>query len=121
VAGTFDGYAGSMQNLPQVTDGSFRAEILQASVPVLVDFWAPWCAYCRAMAPIVEQVATEYGARLKVVGVNADAEGTTVQHFVVRSLPTFLLVRDGQVRDQIVGAVTKTRLQQAIDRVVSGA
>jgi thioredoxin 1 len=110
-----------MQNLPQVTDATFRADIVESRVPVLVDFWAPWCAYCRAMAPIVEQLAGEYGSRLKVVGVNADAQQATAQHFAVRALPSFLLVRDGQVRDQIVGAVTKTRLKQAIDRVVPPA
>ena len=107
-----------MTNLPQVTDASFRSEILAASQPVLVDFWAPWCGYCRSMAPIVEQLATEYGARLKVVAVNAEAHTETASHFGVRGLPTFLLLKDGQVRDQILGAVTKARLKQAIDQLL---
>ena len=107
-----------MTNLPQVTTASFRAEILEADLPVLVDFWAPWCGYCRSMAPIVEQLAGAYGSRLKVVAVNAEAHAPVAAHFEVRGLPTFLLVRDGQVREQVVGAVTKTRLQQAIERAI---
>ena len=87
-----------MTNLPQATTASFRADILEAGLPVLVDFWAPWCGYCRSMTPIVEQLAAEYGARLKVVAVNAEAHSPVAAHFAVRGLPTFLLVRDGQVR-----------------------
>ena len=108
-----------MTNLPQVTAASYRAEILEAGLPVLVDFWAPWCGYCRSMTPIVEQLACEYGARLKVVAVNAEAHPPVAAHFAVRGLPTFLVVRDGQVREQVVGAVTKARLQQAIERALA--
>jgi thioredoxin 1 len=112
-------YSPRVTNLPQVTSASFRAEILEASRPVLVDFWAPWCRYCRAMAPIIEQLAGEYGTRLKVVAVDAEAHSPVAAHFAVRGLPTFLLVRDGQVREQVVGAVTKARLQQAIERALA--
>jgi thioredoxin 1 len=107
-----------MQNLPQATDASFRTDILESPVPVLVDFWAPWCGYCRSMAPIVEQLAGEYGSRLRVVGVNADAESATAKHFAVRGLPTFLVVKDGQVKQRLLGAVTKKRLADAIDGVL---
>ena len=112
-------YAPLVTNLPQVTTASFRAEILESHLPVLVDFWAPWCGYCRSMTPIVEQLAGEYGARLKVVAVNAEAQAPVAAHFAVRGLPTFLLVRDGQIREQVVGAVSKTRLQQAIERAIA--
>jgi thioredoxin 1 len=112
-------YSGRVTNLPQVTTASFRAEILEAGGPVLVDFWAPWCGYCRAMTPIVEELAGEYGPRLKVVAVNAEAHPPVATHFAVRGLPTFLVVRDGQVREQVVGAVTKARLQQAIERAIA--
>ena len=108
-----------MTNLPQVTSASFRAEILEAEGPVLVDFWAPWCGYCRSMTPIVEQLAGEYGARLKVVAVNAEAHAPVAEHFSVRGLPTFLVVRGGQVREQVVGAVTKAKLQQASERAIA--
>jgi thioredoxin 1 len=108
-----------MQNLHQVTDASFRSEILEARVPVLVDFWAPWCAYCKAMAPVVVQVATEFGARLKVVGVNADEHAAVAAHFGVRGLPTFLVVKDGRVAEQIVGAVPKTKLRDAVARTLA--
>jgi thioredoxin 1 len=109
-----------MQNLAQVTDATFRREILEAAVPVLVDFWAPWCAYCKAMAPVVEQVATEFGARLKVVGVNAEEHGTVAAHFGVRGLPTFLVVKAGQVAEQVVGAVPKAKLRAAVERALAG-
>jgi thioredoxin 1 len=111
-------YARRVTTLPQVTTASFRAEILEAGLPVLVDFWAPWCRYCRSMTPIVEQLAGEYGARLKVVAVDAEAHPPVAAHFSVRGLPTFLLVRDGQVREHVVGAVSRARLQQAIERVI---
>ena len=112
-------YPRGVTNLPQVTTASFRVEILEATLPVLVDFWAPWCGYCRSMTPIVEGLAGEYDTRLKVVAVNAEAHPPVAAHFAVRGLPTFLVVRDGQVREQLVGAVTKARLQQAIDRAIA--
>ena len=112
-------YPGRVTNLPQVTSASFRAEILEAEGPVLVDFWAPWCGYCRSMTPVVEQLASEYGGRLKVVAVNAEAHSSVAEHFAVRGLPTFLVVRGGQVREQVVGAVTKAKLQQAIERAIA--
>jgi thioredoxin 1 len=107
-----------MQNLPQVTEASFRSEILEASVPVLVDFWAPWCAYCKAMAPVVTEVAAEFGPRLKVVGVNAEDQPAVSAHFGVRGLPTFLVVKDGRVAEQVVGAVPKTKLRAAVERAL---
>ena len=112
-------YPRRVTNLPQVTTASFRAEILEADQPVLVDFWAPWCGYCRSMTPVVEQLASEYGGRLKVVAVNAEAHSSVAEHFAVRGLPTFLVVRAGQVREQVVGAVTKAKLQQAIERAIA--
>lgn len=111
-------YPRGVTTLPQVTTASFRSEILEAELPVLVDFWAPWCGYCRAMTPIVEQLAAEYGGRLKVVAVNAEAYSPVAEHFAVRGLPTFLVVRGGAVREQVVGAVSKSRLQQAIERAI---
>jgi thioredoxin 1 len=112
-------YPGRVTNLPQVTTASFRSEILEADRPVLVDFWGPRCGYCRSMAPIVEQLASEFGARLKVVAVNAEEHAPVAQHFSIRGLPTFLVVRGGQVRAQIVGAVTKAKLQQAIEGAIA--
>ena len=113
------GYPRRVTNLPQVTTASFRSEILESDRPVLVDFWAPWCGYCRSMTPIVEQLAGEYGGRLKVVAVNAEAHAPVAEHFAVRGLPTFLVVREGRVREQVVGAVTKAKLQQAIERAIA--
>jgi thioredoxin 1 len=108
-----------MQNLAQVTEASFQREILASSIPVLVDFWAPWCAYCKAMSPVVAEVATEFGARLKVVGVNADEHGAVAAHFGVRGLPTFLVVKDGRVAEQVVGAVPKAKLRAAVERALA--
>ena len=102
-----------------VTDATFEKDVLAADTPVLVDFWAPWCGYCRSMTPTVEQLAGEYGGRLKVVAVNAEAHAPVAEHFAVRGLPTFLVVRAGRVREQVVGTVTKAKLQQAIERAIA--
>ena len=106
-------------NVTHVTDANFEAEVLKSSTPVLVDFWAPWCGPCRAIAPIVEEIAGEYAGRLKVVKVNVDDNPMAPARFGVRGIPNLLIIRDGQVKDQIVGAVPKPHLVRAVDTAIA--
>jgi thioredoxin 1 len=107
-----------MADVQAVSDDTFQQEVLQASTPVLIDFWAPWCGPCRAIGPVVEEIAGEYGGRLKVVKMNVDDNPRTPAQFGVRGIPNLILFKGGEVKEQIVGAVPKAHLVKAIDRVV---
>ncbi len=106
-------------NVIHVTDANFDQEVMQSSKPVLVDFWAPWCAPCRAIAPVIDELADQYAGRLKVVKVNVDDNPQAPTRFGVRGIPTLLIVRDGQVKEQIVGAVPKRHIEQALEQVLA--
>jgi thioredoxin 1 len=103
-----------------VTDANFEAEVLKSGQPVLVDFWAPWCGPCRAIAPFVDQLADEYAGRLKVVKVNVDDNPQTPARFGVRGIPNLVIIKGGQVKEQIVGAVPKANLVRAVDSALAG-
>lgn len=103
------------EHVKEVTDAEFEQEVLKADVPVLVDFWAPWCAPCRMLAPTVDQVASDYSGRAKVVKLNVDDNQETSFRFNIRGIPTLLLFKDGEVRDQIVGATSKDHIARLID------
>ena len=107
-----------MANVTEISDQSFETEVLQSPVPVLIDFWAPWCAPCRAIAPVVEELAKEYEGKIKVVKLNVDDNPQTPQRYGVRGIPNLILFQGGNVREQIVGAVPKKRLVDAITAVV---
>jgi thioredoxin 1 len=107
-----------MASVNQVADDSFEREVLQSALPVLIDFWAPWCGPCRAIAPVVEELAREYDGKLKVLKMNVDENPQTPSRYGVRGIPNLILFKGGQVKEQIVGAVPKSHLVRAITSVV---
>lgn len=98
-----------------VTDRSFESDVLQSDVPVLVDFWATWCAPCRMLTPIVERVAEEYQGRAKFVKLNVDDNPETAGRFSIRGIPTLLLFKDGTLKDQLVGVTSKDNITRMIE------
>ena len=107
-----------MANVLKVNDSNFESEVLKASEPVLLDFSATWCGPCKQLAPIVEEIAREYSGRVKVGAVDVEESPDTAVRFKVMSVPTLVLIKDGEVRDQIVGLVPKTRIADLIARVL---
>src|SRR6516225_654742 len=99
----------------EVTDNNFQAEVLESEVPVLVDFWAPWCGPCRMVAPVVEEIAAERGEALKVVKLNIDENQQTAMAFNVMSIPTLILFRHGQPAKTVIGAYPKRRLEAELE------
>ena len=108
-----------MSEILAVNDQNFSEEVLKSSLPVLVDFWAPWCGPCRMVAPVVEAVAQEYNGKLKVVKLNTDDSPTTAQQFNIISIPSLFIFKEGKVVDSLVGALPKPKLQEMVDRHVS--
>jgi thioredoxin 1 len=102
-----------------VTDQSFEAEVLKSATPVLVDFWAEWCQPCRALAPVVKEIAEEYGDRITVAKLDIDASPATPASFSVRSIPTLLFFKNGQVVDSLVGAAPKLQVQEKVEAVLA--
>ena len=108
-----------MATVQQVGDDSFEREVLKSPTPVLVDFWAPWCGPCRAIAPLVEELAREYDGKLKVVKLNVDDNPQTPSRYGVRGIPNLIVFKGGEVKEQIIGAVPKSQLVRAIGNVVA--
>jgi thioredoxin 1 len=100
----------------QVTDSTFKQEVLESQVPVLVDFWAPWCGPCRMVAPVVDEIAQQYDGQIKVVKVNTDENPSVASQYGIRSIPTLMIFKDGQRVDMVVGAVPKTTLANTLEK-----
>ena len=98
-----------------VTDNNFDAEVLESDVPVLVDFWAPWCGPCRRVSPVVEEIADERGDALKVVKMNIDDNQETAIKFNVMSIPTLMVFKHGQVAKTVIGAYPKRKLEEELE------
>ena len=106
------------QDIVNIADSEFQSAVLDSAEPVLVDFWATWCAPCRAIAPVLEELAGQYKGKVRVAKVNIDDNQSTPQKYGIRSIPTLLLFKNGQVVEQIVGAVPKSKLEDALKKVV---
>ncbi len=105
-----------MSSTASVTDSTFQKEVLDSELPVLVDFWAPWCGPCRMVGPLVDELATQYEGQVKVVKLNTDDSPGVANQYGIRSIPTLILFKQGQPIDRVVGAVPKTTLANTIDK-----
>jgi len=103
----------------EVSDATFETEVLQSEQPVLVDFWAVWCGPCRAIAPIVDGIATAYAGRLKVIKVNVDENGATPSRYGIRGIPALIFFKDGKVADQVVGYVPQDVIEEKVKRLLA--
>ncbi|MCF7838477.1 MAG: thioredoxin [Candidatus Marinimicrobia bacterium] len=105
----------SAPQIKNVTEATWQSEVMASALPVLVDFWAPWCGPCKAIAPILDELAGEYEGRLTIAKVNVDEAQALAGQFGIRAIPTMLVIQDGTVREQMTGAMAKAALQSKLE------
>lgn len=108
----------SNELLGTATDANFESEVLKSDKPVLVDFWAPWCGPCKALGPVIEEIAAQYKDNVKVMKLNVDDNQKTAINYAVRSIPTIILFNNGNVMDTLIGLVPKARLEELVKTVL---
>nr|NP_053835.1 thioredoxin [Porphyra purpurea]P51225.1 RecName: Full=Thioredoxin; Short=Trx [Porphyra purpurea]AAC08111.1 thioredoxin [Porphyra purpurea] len=106
-------------SVSQVTDASFKQEVINNDLPVLVDFWAPWCGPCRMVSPVVDAIAEEYESSIKVVKINTDDNPTIAAEYGIRSIPTLMIFKSGERVDTVIGAVPKSTLESTLNKYIS--
>jgi thioredoxin 1 len=107
-----------MAEVLEVTDSNFEAEIINSDKPAMVDFWAAWCGPCKMVTPVVKELATEYGDKIKIGKCNVDENPVAPSRYGIRSIPTLILFKDGQVVEQIIGAVPKDNIEAVLQKVL---
>nr|YP_010925752.1 thioredoxin [Neoporphyra seriata]WKD83984.1 thioredoxin [Neoporphyra seriata] len=106
-------------SVSHVTDASFKQEVINNNLPVLVDFWAPWCGPCRMVSPVVDEIAEEYESSIKVVKINTDENPTIAAEYGIRSIPTLMIFKAGERVDTVIGAVPKSTLASTLNKYIS--
>jgi thioredoxin 1 len=105
-------------SLLHLTDGNFKKEVLESELPVLVDFWAPWCGPCKMVAPVIEELAKDYSSKIKIGKVDVDNNSQTATSYGIMSIPTLIFFKNGKVTDQVVGALSKSELKNKIEEII---
>ena len=108
-------------NLLPIDDSNFETQVLQSAIPVLVDFWAPWCGPCKAIGPMIEKLAAGYGDQFRFGKCNVDDNPVTPGKYGVKSIPTLLFFKEGQLMEKLTGMVTQSKIEETLKKIISGA